>query len=195
MNEYLIHASGQRLSNESRDLIHVLIRLPRVQDSSKTTHLRIGSILKLLEPVIHHSTLPRVINGIRRRHGRVKEPFVCSSTMSSGSLQWHLDDGIHRNWRWWRVWEILLERSICWDDYVVRYQSYWKSYQCAVEQMSTAHLLSRLFSNSFLLSFFTLVASSLLICVIYSCLALHKIIKVNVFVMFIAWRICRVRDR
>lgn len=72
LGENLIRPRRKRLSNKSRDLIHELIRFSRMQDSSKATHLRIGSILEFLKPVVHDPALPSIVDGSRRGYGGVK---------------------------------------------------------------------------------------------------------------------------
>nr|GMC51419.1 hypothetical protein Iba_chr01cCG6080 [Ipomoea batatas] len=79
----------KRLSNKSRHLIHEPIRLARVQDPSETPHLRIRPILELLEPVIHDSTLPGVVDGIRSRDCRVEQPLLLGRP-----LHRHFDDRV-----------------------------------------------------------------------------------------------------
>lgn len=87
-----------------------------MQDSGEAPHLGIGvELLLLLEPVIHHPRLPRVVDRVGGGDGGVEEALPLLG------LGGHFDDGVNREGgsgnRFAR--EVLLEGSICRNDDVV----------------------------------------------------------------------------
>lgn len=95
-----------------------------MQDPGEPTHLRIGPTLVLLEPVVHHSTLPSVVHRVGSRDRRVEQPPLAAAAAaaeSSRSIKRHLDHRVHRESgrRDGRAGEFLLEGSIGGDEDVV----------------------------------------------------------------------------
>lgn len=95
-----------------------------MQDPGIPTHFGAGSggSLDLFEPVVHDSALPRVVDGVRRRHGYVEEsglPLFGAS--DSGSAARQFDDWVNGEFGGGRrsAGKALLERSIGGDDDVV----------------------------------------------------------------------------
>ena len=66
---------GEWVGDECWDLVDELVGFPGVQDPGEPTHLAAaGRPARLLEPVVHDATLPRVVRVPRRGHRGVERP-------------------------------------------------------------------------------------------------------------------------
>lgn len=144
-NSHLIHPRRERLSNKSGDLVHVPVRLPRVQDPGEPTHLRIGPAPVLLEPVVHHPALPSVVHRIGSRDRRVEQPPPpAPAAEPPRSVEGHLDDGVHGEpgRRVGRAGEFLPEWGIGGDEDVVGDERHREGYQHREEGVPATHLFA-----------------------------------------------------
>lgn len=94
----LIHAGGERLGDESGDLVHEVVGFAGVEDSGEAAHVGAGRGLELLEPVVHDPALPGVVDGVGGRDGGVEEALG-GGLGGLGAVDRHLDDGVHRDQR------------------------------------------------------------------------------------------------
>lgn len=101
-----------------------------MEDSGESAHVgvRVAQFL-LLEPVVHDSALPRVVDGVGGGDGGVEE----APRLLRGGVRRHSDDRVNGGFGGRLAGEFLLERGIRGDDDVVGDQSCGEADHCGEE--------------------------------------------------------------
>lgn len=73
---YPVHASGKRVDNEGRNLIHEGVTLARVKNACKAAHFGAREAFEVLIPIIHDTALPAIVGSIGGSERCVKKTLL-----------------------------------------------------------------------------------------------------------------------